>query len=355
MMLVANGRLSPRDACRQRMARAVIAMLLGAVVAAQPAPGLRIVVIAGEDAVNIIQQKTATAPVVEVRDRNNLPVPGAVVTFAIQGGKAATFANGSSVLTITTNAAGQAAATGLTPMVSGAVQIGVEAAFQGQLATAAIAQVNVMTAAEAASVAAAAGGGTSGSGGASAAGAAASGGGGLSGTTIGIISGAVAAGVAGTVAATQVGGSGDTYSGALTVDWVFAAGNCMRDERYGGTLVMELEFSGDAVTGEANIDDGTWDIVTSRNCGGGPLSQPGRQPNGWGMSRARVTGTRSNVSFSHQDAPPSLDGSGPINRTFTFAGSATDTAITGTFAMTWRGSNGITTSGESRVTLSKAP
>jgi hypothetical protein len=338
------------------MIRAVMAVLLGAAVAAQPTPALRVVVIAGEDAVNIVQQKTATAPVVEVRDRNNLPVPGAVVTFAIQGGKAATFANGASVLTITTNAAGQAAATGLTPMVSGAVQIGVEAAFQGQVATAAIAQVNVMTAAEAASAAAAAaGGGTSGSGGGSAAGAAASSGGGLSGTTIGIISGAVAAGVAGTVAATQLGGSGDTYSGPLAVDWVFATGNCIRDERYAGTLLMELEFSGDAVTGEANIDDGTWDILTSRNCGGGPLSQPGRQPNGWGMSRARVTGTRSNVSFSHQDAPPSLDGSGPINRTFTFTGSATDTAIIGTFAMTWRGSNGITTSGESRVTLSKAP
>jgi hypothetical protein len=35
---------------------------------------LRIVVIAGEDAVNVIQQRTATAPVVEVRDANNQPV-----------------------------------------------------------------------------------------------------------------------------------------------------------------------------------------------------------------------------------------------------------------------------------------
>ena len=58
-------------------------VLAGAPQAAQPA--LRVVVIEGEDAVNIIQQKTAVRPVVEVRDRNNLPVPGAMVTFSIQG------------------------------------------------------------------------------------------------------------------------------------------------------------------------------------------------------------------------------------------------------------------------------
>ena len=40
---------------------------------------LRIVVIAGEGSVNIVQQKTAVAPIVEVRDRNDLPVAGATV------------------------------------------------------------------------------------------------------------------------------------------------------------------------------------------------------------------------------------------------------------------------------------
>src|SRR5262245_34319878 len=57
--------------------------------AAQPPPtGLRIIVIEGEDAVNIIQQKTAVAPVVEVRDRNDQPVAGAIVNFAIRSGRA---------------------------------------------------------------------------------------------------------------------------------------------------------------------------------------------------------------------------------------------------------------------------
>src|ERR1051325_8556866 len=116
-------------------------------VGAQQNAGLRIAVIAGEDAVNIIQQKTAGAPLVEVRDRNKQPVAGALVTFSIEGGKAATF-GGASTLTVATNAAGQAAVTGLTPSAAGAFQIQVSAAFQGQVATATIAQTNVMTAAQ---------------------------------------------------------------------------------------------------------------------------------------------------------------------------------------------------------------
>src|SRR6186997_2242511 len=79
---------------------------------AASAVGLRIVVVQGEDAVNIIQQKTAVNPIVEVRDRYNLPVAGVAVTFSI-GGPGATFAGGASTLAITTNAAGQAIVTGL--------------------------------------------------------------------------------------------------------------------------------------------------------------------------------------------------------------------------------------------------
>ena len=109
---------------------------------------LKIVVIAGEGAVNIIQQKTAVAPIIEVRDRNDQPVAGAVVRFAIQGGRASF--NGARVLSVTTDVAGRAAASGLTPTASGALQISASAAFQGQTAVVAIAQTNVMTAAEAA-------------------------------------------------------------------------------------------------------------------------------------------------------------------------------------------------------------
>ena len=103
--------------------------------ASAPTAGLKIIVIAGEDAVNIIQQKTAVAPIVEVRDRNDLPVPGALVTFVIGGGKAGTFAGGLRSLTITTDAAGRAVATGLNPVASGAYHIDVTATFHGERAT----------------------------------------------------------------------------------------------------------------------------------------------------------------------------------------------------------------------------
>ena len=79
--------------------------------AAKPVAGLRVVVVAGEDAVNIIQQRTAVAPIAEVRDRNDQPVSGALVTFAVRGGgRVATFGGRESVTT-TTDAAGRAAAT----------------------------------------------------------------------------------------------------------------------------------------------------------------------------------------------------------------------------------------------------
>jgi hypothetical protein len=47
------------------------------VISAAQAAALKIVVLEGEGAVNIIQQKTAVAPVIEVRDRNDQPVAGA--------------------------------------------------------------------------------------------------------------------------------------------------------------------------------------------------------------------------------------------------------------------------------------
>jgi hypothetical protein len=126
---------------------------------AQPRTGqdvaaLRIVVVEGEDAVNIIDRKTAVRPVVEVRDRNNLPVSGATVQFTIAqaGGAArgAAFANGQSVMTVTTDAAGRAVSGQLQSLAQGGLRIQVQATYQGQVATATINQTNFATAAEAA-------------------------------------------------------------------------------------------------------------------------------------------------------------------------------------------------------------
>src|SRR5262249_54773999 len=151
----------------------------------------KIVVLEGEDATNIIQQRSAVAPVIEVRDSNDQPVAGVVVTFGIRRG-AASFANGARTMIATTNAGGRAVATGLTATGKGSVQIAVSAHIQGQAIAATITQTNVVAAAEAAQA------GTVGS--SSGSGTAAGGSGG--GTSAGTTSAAAAGGSAGSSAST---------------------------------------------------------------------------------------------------------------------------------------------------------
>ena len=175
-------------------------MAAPAVRAAQDeADDLRIVVIEGEDSVNIIAQGTAVPTLVEVRDRNDLPVSGAAVTFLLGEGGAATLNAGLQQVALTTNALGQAAVT-VNPVASGLVELSVTATYSGQTATAAIVQTNFATAAQAAAAGASTAGGAgsgaaaggAGSGAAAGGGAAAAGGLGT-GAIVGIAGGAAAA------------------------------------------------------------------------------------------------------------------------------------------------------------------
>src|SRR5436309_12845066 len=137
--------------------RQIAAMCLVLIaVAVRPAAGLqqtgaalKIVVIEGEDSVNLIDKKTAVKPTVEVRDKNDLPVAGASVRFAING-RGAAFQGGSRSVTVTTDSLGRATVNGITPTSKGAVQIQVQASYQGQSAQATISQTNFANAAEAA-------------------------------------------------------------------------------------------------------------------------------------------------------------------------------------------------------------
>ena len=196
---------------------AALAVALASTAGARQADELRIVVLEGEDNVNIVAQGTAVPTLVEVRDRNDLPVAGATVVFLLDaGGGAATLNAGLSQVTATTNALGQAAVS-VNPVASGAVQLQVNAAFQGQTATATIAQTNFATAAEAAAAGAGTtggGGGTGGGGagssgggggsGAAAAGGGAAGGGGIgTGAIVGIAAAGAGAAAAGIAVATQ--------------------------------------------------------------------------------------------------------------------------------------------------------
>ena len=308
-----------------------IAIVLAGVLATQAqSSSLRIVVIEGEDAVNVVQQKTAVRPLVEIRDRNNLPVPGATVTFTIGTGQPAAFAGGVQTLTVTTNAAGQAAAGGFNIVGAGSVQIQVQAAYQGQLATAAISQTNYATAAAAAQAGAGGGGASGASGGAAAAG----GGGGLSATTIGIVGAAVAGGA---IAATQTGllGGDVTYTGSLSGQYVWTN----RGSTTIGTPVvcsftrsiagkMELELNGEGTSGRGTISMTHTDLsVGGQNCNAGPNPPLDVRMNDY----FSVSGGPSALAFSVTEKT-----SGNANRTdqYTFTGSLSGDTITGTF--TWR-------------------
>jgi hypothetical protein len=113
---------------------------------------LEIVVLQGEDGVNIIKNKTAVKPVVEVRHKNYLPgvgvvggVAGAVVYFSLEGGNSAKFANGQKTMSVVTDANGQAVAGDLRPLRPGPVNIKINASYQGQTVTRTITQTNFKT------------------------------------------------------------------------------------------------------------------------------------------------------------------------------------------------------------------
>ena len=271
-----------------------------AVIIGQQAPPLRIVVIEGEGAVNIIQQKTAVSPLVEIRDRNDQPVAGAVVNFVVRNGRA-TF-SGARTISVTTNAAGRAVATGFAPSGSGALQIGATATFQGQTAAAVtIAQTNVMTAAEAAAVSSASAGGAGGSGSASgsaAGGSTGAGGGGISATTIGIVGGAVAAGAI--VAKETVLSGGTQYKGQFSgvlPDTVFSAPgfppfSCTQNEQQTGTIEIRLDSTESPISGSMSVDG---DIVLSPGtCPPGDYNNGGKDS--FGLGHADVTGSPDNIT-----------------------------------------------------------
>ena len=324
-------------------------ILLQASVSALPAAQaavLKIVVVEGEGAVNIIQQKTAVAPVIEVRDRNDQPVAGAVVRFAIQKGRASF--NGARTLTATSNALGRATATGLTPIGNGPLQIGASAAFQGQTAAVTIAQTNVLTAAQA-SAAAAGGSGTAG------------GGGGLSHLAVAAIAGGAGAGAAGALIASK-GSSGSSSSGITprTLAGPFSGQNlvtgtttsgagsntCVSTQAITGTLTLQIEQRADGtVTGSGSTTGTRVETAVTQT--------PFCSSNGISVSfnySGPITGTAGNITWAVQTFAPNR-GPGTVDSTHTlgFTGALSNGVITGTlnFTEAYSGTNtsGGTTTG----------
>lgn len=150
--------------------------------------GFRINVVKSEPQ-NNLRKGRATKAVVEVRDRNNKPVAGALVLFALPGnGPSGTFVGSARTLTVTTNSAGQATATYTPNQVAGMFSIEASAQVNGAtVATTSISQANIAAAAAAA--------------------------GGMSGATIGIIAGVAAAAAVGIGVGLTGGGSSPATPG----------------------------------------------------------------------------------------------------------------------------------------------
>ena len=107
--------------------------------------GLRIVVVEGNNARNVVQQIAARPIAVRVEDAGGRPVSGATVTFTSpSAGPSGDFANDSPSLQVFTGDDGIAAARGYHPnALTGGYQIQVRAEFQGQTTSASIAQSNI--------------------------------------------------------------------------------------------------------------------------------------------------------------------------------------------------------------------
>jgi hypothetical protein len=134
-----------------------LTILMGiAVVSANQPPELQILVIGGEGSINNVKQRTAREPVIEVRDRNNRPVAGALILFeAPRNGASGTFIGGSPTLRVTTDAQGRAVGQGFRPNNTGGdFSVQVTANYQGLTATATVHMTNFVAAGAAAGAAA---------------------------------------------------------------------------------------------------------------------------------------------------------------------------------------------------------
>ena len=106
---------------------------------------LRIVVVQGTGARNVVQQIAPRPIRVRIHDAENQPVAGAVVEFATpETGPSGDFDNDSRTITVTTDNEGMASAGSIHPnSITGSYSIRVRAEFQGETAVAAIQQTNV--------------------------------------------------------------------------------------------------------------------------------------------------------------------------------------------------------------------
>ncbi len=108
---------------------------------------LQVLVLSGEAATNDVETRAATDPVVEVRNSQGEPVPGAKVVFRTPAvGPSATFYGASRTITVTSDETGRAMTGGMMPNTEpGEFFINVTATSGSLRGSATIAQSNVTT------------------------------------------------------------------------------------------------------------------------------------------------------------------------------------------------------------------
>jgi hypothetical protein len=112
--------------------------------------GFDISVVEGEGGSNIVDKKSSTKVVVQVRDDKNQALEGAVVTFtAPADGPSVIFSNGFRTATVLTDADGRAPAPSMRAVNGGSFSLDVSASFRGQTVNTTISQTNYESAAEA--------------------------------------------------------------------------------------------------------------------------------------------------------------------------------------------------------------
>jgi hypothetical protein len=114
--------------------------------AAQADVGLRIQVMQGDDARNVVEQIPAIPITVRVTDRNNRPIPGATVVFTSpETGASGDFANGLTTFSAVSDESGTAVAREYRPNdISGTYQIRVRAEYLGEVAATMVRQTNIV-------------------------------------------------------------------------------------------------------------------------------------------------------------------------------------------------------------------
>ena len=133
---------------RKLLSLSCCAILVAGTSGAQENQQFQLVVVRGASAQNNIKKGRATKAVVEVRDRNNKPVAGVILTFTMpRGGASGTFTGGEQIASVTTDPLGQASVTYQPNSVAGDFNIQVSGNHQGQALNTTISQTNIAAAA----------------------------------------------------------------------------------------------------------------------------------------------------------------------------------------------------------------